>query len=298
MPSTACTSRSPDGGAASSITGPLSPMDGPAPVIPTPRYRSSPRGGRAQLRSREVATPWQRAAGWTESGRRRSSSGAGSASPVPATGRGGRRVQDTDLPALLPALEAATAGRDAGEGLVRFLETMPAAFCFLDARWRFGYVNAEAERLMGRSREPSSSERRSGTAFPRVRGTVVRGHLPVGGGDRPAADLRVVVPRRPRGLVRVPGLARYRTASPSTSSTSPTGATREMTARLAGARAALLAQVSAELSGQLDTRVRPRSARPARRPRPRRRLHRHRRRPGGPRAGRRLLARRSPSAVR
>jgi hypothetical protein len=40
----------------------------------------------------------------------------------------GRRVQDTDLPTLLPALEAATAGGHAGEGLVRFLETMPAAW--------------------------------------------------------------------------------------------------------------------------------------------------------------------------
>ena len=62
-------------------------------------------------------------------------------------------MQDTDLPPLLPALEAAIAGGHAGDGLVRFLETMPAAFCFLDARWRFGYVNAEAERLMGRSRD-------------------------------------------------------------------------------------------------------------------------------------------------
>jgi serine phosphatase RsbU (regulator of sigma subunit)/PAS domain-containing protein len=36
--------------------------------------------------------------------------------------------------------------------LVRFLETMPAAFCFLDAQWRFRYVNAEGERVMGRPR--------------------------------------------------------------------------------------------------------------------------------------------------
>src|SRR4051812_6384906 len=36
--------------------------------------------------------------------------------------------------------------------LVRVLETMPAAFCFLDREWCFRRVNAEAERLIGRPR--------------------------------------------------------------------------------------------------------------------------------------------------
>jgi serine phosphatase RsbU (regulator of sigma subunit) len=40
-----------------------------------------------------------------------------------------------------------------GDDLLRFLETMPAAFCFLDAQWRFRYVNSEAQRLMGRPRD-------------------------------------------------------------------------------------------------------------------------------------------------
>jgi PAS domain S-box-containing protein len=49
-------------------------------------------------------------------------------------------------PAMPPSEE-----RDDGE-LDRILETMPAAFCFLDLHWRFRRVNAEAERLLGRPR--------------------------------------------------------------------------------------------------------------------------------------------------
>jgi GAF domain-containing protein len=37
--------------------------------------------------------------------------------------------------------------------VARVLETMSAAFYSLDREWRFSYVNAEAERLLGRSRE-------------------------------------------------------------------------------------------------------------------------------------------------
>ena len=40
-----------------------------------------------------------------------------------------------------------------GIDLVRMLDAMPAAFCLLDPEWRFRYLNAEAERLMGRPRE-------------------------------------------------------------------------------------------------------------------------------------------------
>src|SRR5687768_12998798 len=36
--------------------------------------------------------------------------------------------------------------------LVPFLETMPAAFCWLDQDWVFRYANAAAEALMGRPR--------------------------------------------------------------------------------------------------------------------------------------------------
>jgi PAS domain S-box-containing protein len=39
-----------------------------------------------------------------------------------------------------------------GPDPVRFLESMPAAFCLLDDAWRFRYVNAAAEALLGRPR--------------------------------------------------------------------------------------------------------------------------------------------------
>jgi PAS domain S-box-containing protein len=47
-----------------------------------------------------------------------------------------------------------TTEEKAGEVRVaRVLEAMPAGFYSLDAHWRFTYVNAEAERLLGRSRD-------------------------------------------------------------------------------------------------------------------------------------------------
>ena len=39
-----------------------------------------------------------------------------------------------------------------GADLVRMLDAVPAGFCFLDPEWRFRFVNAHAERLLGRSR--------------------------------------------------------------------------------------------------------------------------------------------------
>jgi PAS domain S-box-containing protein len=161
-------------------------------------------------------------------------------------------VQDTELPALLPALEAGTAGGHAGKGLVRFLETMPAAFCFLDARWRFGYVNAEAERLMGRSRDQLVGASLWDT-FPRVRGTVFESTCRSAAATGQPQTFESSFPGARVGWFEIrvwpgtDGLAVY-----VLDVTDRRDA--EMTARLAGARAALLAQVSTELSGQLDTR--------------------------------------------
>ena len=59
-----------------------------------------------------------------------------------------------------------------GADLVRFLETMPAAFCFLDTDWRFRYVNAEAERLMDRQRSEVLGES-LWEAFPGLSGSAV-----------------------------------------------------------------------------------------------------------------------------
>ena len=46
-----------------------------------------------------------------------------------------------------------TRERDAEARVARVLESMSAAFFSLDADWRFSYVNAEAERVLGRSRD-------------------------------------------------------------------------------------------------------------------------------------------------
>ncbi|QCB95209.1 GAF domain-containing protein [Cellulomonas shaoxiangyii] len=54
---------------------------------------------------------------------------------------------------LLGAAYDTTAKRDAEGRIARVLETMSAAFFLLDDAWRFTYVNAEAERLLGRTRE-------------------------------------------------------------------------------------------------------------------------------------------------
>ncbi|WP_205705662.1 SpoIIE family protein phosphatase [Kineococcus indalonis] len=61
--------------------------------------------------------------------------------------RAGRAVR------ILGAAYDTTDAHDAGARTARVLETMSAAFYLLDADWRFAYVNAEAERLLGRPRE-------------------------------------------------------------------------------------------------------------------------------------------------
>jgi PAS domain S-box-containing protein len=135
--------------------------------------------------------------------------------------------------------------------LVRFLETMPAAFCFLDSDWRFRYVNAEAERLMNRRRDDIVGES-LWDSFPHLSGSLIeetyRAAVATG---RPmtfetehrgarAGWVEVRVWPGPDGLaVYVLDATDRRDA--------------EETAHRASARTALLAQVSAELTGELDT---------------------------------------------
>jgi PAS domain S-box-containing protein len=66
--------------------------------------------------------------------------------------------------------------------LAAFLDSMPAAFCLLDASWRFRYANEAAERLLGRSRA-------------RLLGTPLWDALPGAGGDVFEAGLRTAVAR-------------------------------------------------------------------------------------------------------
>ncbi|MBU5423064.1 SpoIIE family protein phosphatase [Cellulomonas hominis] len=53
---------------------------------------------------------------------------------------------------VLGAAYDTTAARQADARIARVLETMATAFFLLDDAWRFAYVNAEAERVLGRTR--------------------------------------------------------------------------------------------------------------------------------------------------
>jgi PAS domain S-box-containing protein len=134
--------------------------------------------------------------------------------------------------------------------LVRVLETMPAAFCFLDREWCFRRVNAEAERLIGRPRHEvlgrsiwETLPGLVGTAFERAYREAVATERPVSF-ESPAITgsdgwYEIRAWPAPDGLA-VYGLdvtERHRA---------------QQEAQRAGARAALLAAVSTELSGALD----------------------------------------------
>jgi PAS domain S-box-containing protein len=54
---------------------------------------------------------------------------------------------------LLGAAYDTTGERESSARVTRVLEAMPAGFYSLDREWRFTHVNAEAERLLGRTRE-------------------------------------------------------------------------------------------------------------------------------------------------
>jgi PAS domain S-box-containing protein len=135
--------------------------------------------------------------------------------------------------------------------LVRFLETMPAAFCFLDTEWRFRYVNAEAERLMERHRSEVVGES-LWEAFPGLSGSVVeqtyRESLATG---RPMT-FETPHRRAPDRWVEArvwpgpDGLALY--VLDATDRRDAAEAAHRATAR-----AALLSRVSAELTGEVDT---------------------------------------------
>jgi PAS domain S-box-containing protein len=142
-------------------------------------------------------------------------------------------------------------GEHSGADLVRFLESMPAAFCFLDVRWRFRYVNAEAERLMCHPRTRLVGKS-LWEVFPSMLGSVFETHYRAAvATGRPMtfeASLRGtgggwfevrMWPGSDGVAVYVLDVTDRRDA--------------EEAARRATARTALLARVGAELSDQLDT---------------------------------------------
>ena len=138
-----------------------------------------------------------------------------------------------------------------GVDLIRMLDAMPAAFCLLDPQWRFRYLNAAAERLLGRAREDFLG-RTVAEIYPESIGSVfeaafraaVRSGEPVSfeaAAPRPDADGRYEV----RAWPEPGGLAVY--------FLDVTDRVRaEEAARRATGRTTLLTSVTAELSGALD----------------------------------------------
>ena len=76
----------------------------------------------------------------------------GSTRWIDARGRALRDPQGTTV-RVLGAAQDTTQRHEQDARVSRVLESMSAAFYSLDRQWRFTYVNAEAERLLGRTRE-------------------------------------------------------------------------------------------------------------------------------------------------
>jgi PAS domain S-box-containing protein len=138
-----------------------------------------------------------------------------------------------------------------GAELARFLETMPAAFCFLDHDWRFRYVNAEAERLMNRPRAEIVGES-LWEVFPALSGSIVERTYREAVATGRAMVFETAHRNAPERWVEArvwpgpDGLAAY-----VLDVTDRRDA--EESARRAAARAALLGRVSAELAAELNT---------------------------------------------
>ena len=138
-----------------------------------------------------------------------------------------------------------------GNEVARVLETMPAAFCFLDPQWRFRYVNAHAERLFGRCRTELFG-RSLWEAFPAVVGTTFEAAYRTAMRSGEPVSLVAANPLREDTWLEVrawpgeDGLAVYLLDVSDRQRA-------EEAARRATARTSLLASVTAELSGALDS---------------------------------------------
>jgi PAS domain S-box-containing protein len=154
--------------------------------------------------------------------------------------------------AIRAVVRASPEGREPlGVDLVRMLDAMPAAFCLLDREWRFRYINAQAERLMGGPRVEFLG-RTVAEAFPEPVGGVFDDALRAAMRSGEPISFEAASPSEPverwvevRAWPEPGGLAVY--------ILDVTDRVRaEEAARRATARTALLASVTAELSGALD----------------------------------------------
>jgi PAS domain S-box-containing protein len=154
--------------------------------------------------------------------------------------------------AIRAVVRASPEGREPlGVDLVRMLDAMPAAFCLLDREWRFRYINAHAERLMGGPRVEFLG-RTVTEAFPETVGGAFDDALRAAMRSGEPISFEAASPSEPferwvevRAWPEPGGLAVYYL--------DVTDRVRaEEAARRATARTALLASVTAELSGALD----------------------------------------------
>ena len=162
-----------------------------APRRPAAGHRGAA-GQHRHLRRVRVGVPGRPA------GRRRRAGCTPAAARWPApTGRAGR---------LLGAAYDTTGERGGAARVTRVLEAMPAGFYSLDREWRFTYVNAEAERLLGRSRDELLG-RVLWETVPRGGQQRLRGQLPRRRPHRRAGLVRRLLPRAAGRLVRAARLA-------------------------------------------------------------------------------------------
>jgi PAS domain S-box-containing protein len=154
--------------------------------------------------------------------------------------------------AIRAVVRASPEGREPlGVDLVRMLDAMPAAFCLLDREWRFRYINAQAERLMGGPRVEFLG-RTVAEAFPDTVGGAFDDALRAAMRSGEPISFEAASPSEPferwvevRAWPEPGGLAVH--------FLDVTDRVRaEEAARRATARTALLASVTAELSGALD----------------------------------------------
>ena len=115
----------------------------PAPRRPAPGDR-----GPAALASTRAASTTPSTASSGRTARPAGCTPAAARSPAPTGRRSGSSAPPTTPPASARARRTVT----------RVLEAMPAGFYSLDREWRFTHVNAEAERLLGRTPRGAARE--------------------------------------------------------------------------------------------------------------------------------------------